>query len=214
MCGGRGPQVMIWADRVAIALAVLVAFGFGMAFVSSDAALRMETLRAREANFNAACAPSAGAPTSAAEAPGQDASKEGQLGSAAAPLAADAEAAGQQQPALPEASISDDASTAPAEVAPLLPSRICTDPRLRDEVEAEEAAITVPTVRSTFIDIGKAELFGVVPFWVGLRILDFWTGGPQRRLARTTYWMATNSARKARRRRRRARRESSEEQEL
>ncbi|HLG86426.1 MAG TPA: hypothetical protein VKZ79_04435 [Alphaproteobacteria bacterium] len=191
---------MIWADRVAIGLAILAAFGIGVAFVSSDAALRLDAVRSHIAKLDAACAQQLTAARKATE---------------------EASADSNTSPAPPESEVSKDAQAtaedvqtvnpvdAPAKIAPL-PDRVCFDMKVRDELESEEAAITVPTVRGTLLDLVKLEIFGVVPLWAGLRYLDFQSGGPQRRLARSRYWMATRDARRARRRERRERFEAGE----
>ena len=180
----------------------MVAFGFAIAFVSSDAALRLEGVRSHLAKLDAACAQQLRAAR-------QQTVQEGNANTDPAASASDAAPDGSQ-------SSNGEVETvnpvdAPAKVAPL-PDRVCFDMKVRDELESEEAAITVPTVRSTLLTIVQAEAFGVVPLWVGLRYLDFQSGGPRRRLARTAYWMATQDARRAARRRRRREELEAEEQ--
>ncbi len=193
---------MIWADRVAIGLAILAAFGVGIAFVSSDAALRLEAVRSHIAKLDAACAQQlTAARQKAAEEAGTDSNA-----SAAPP--SDSDVSKDAQASTEEVETVNPVDAPPKIAA--LPARICFDMKVRDELESEEAAITVPTVRGTLIDMIKLEIFGVLPLWAGLRYLDFQSGGPQRRLARSRYWMATQDARRARRRERRQRLEARE----
>jgi hypothetical protein len=171
---------MIWADRVAIAVAALVAIGFGIAFVSNDAPLREAAFRAKAAKLAAACAPGPAVPERPAEAP---------------PAASDSTVPGSAAPG------SDATDIQP------LPDRVCVDAEKADQ-EADAEAAKVPTVPGLLTDIGETELFLVAPLWIGLRILDVRTGGPGRRLARSPYWKATEGVRAARRRKRRERTES------
>ena len=195
---------MIWADRVAIGVAILAAFAIAITFVSSDAALRLEAVRAHIAKLDAACAQQL---TSTRE----KAAAEGSADTNTASPASDADTSKDTQPPPTGGDQVDTAN--PTDAQPKiaqLPARFCFDMKVRDELESEEAAITVPTVRGTLLDIVRVEIFGVLPLWGGLRYLDFQGGGPQRRLARSRYWMATQSARRARRRERRERLEADE----
>src|SRR6185369_2436377 len=47
---------MIWADRVAIAVYALIAFGMALMFATSDASMREAAYRAKDAKFAEGCA--------------------------------------------------------------------------------------------------------------------------------------------------------------
>ena len=182
---------MIWVDRVAIGAFVLTALALLLVFATSDAPLREAQYNAKMARFNAACGLRPRAETKAAPAPESAPSPTIDPGDGST-----AEPEYNSHPAPPA-----DSDAAPSDGR--LPSSVCNDTDLAAERDAEAAAVKAQTFSDVVRNIGKAGLFFILPVWAGLRVLDFQTGGPKRRLARNAYWQTKRPTRQETRRQRR-----------
>jgi len=214
---------VIWADYVAVAVFALIAFGLALNFVGSDAPAREAAYKSRVAKLAEACGPpreASAAPTeqagdgSPSNTVGPDATKSdaAKSGAVASDATGSEETLSDGSPAVPANDAAPSATDAPAEApsiaaeAKRLPDRLCADEQMR--IDAEAVTARAPTLHDLGMQIGEAGLLLALPLWVGLRVVDYRTGGPMRRLARSPYWRATRDARREQRQRRQSRRSS------